>query len=576
MSGSTFAADNSAEQMRRLQLAADLMRQGRREEGVTALRALVADAPTLAQGHRMLGAALAEAGDPWGAESAFRNALAIDPRMAAAAVGLAEVLRNADRGSEAVEILAPFASDDATDLNLLTYYAFALQSVGRFDEAIAWLQRAAATSPASAVAEHNLAGALGDSQLCAESESAARRAFAKGLDAPETWLVLARALKGQDRQGEAEDAYHQAIGRRPGYADALGDLAQITWTRTGDAEAALAVIDQEAGGATRDPALLVHRAKLLEYIGDPAGAYEALALALSMTEDPMLHVAAAQIAVRGDPERGLEHAQRAFALRPENYSVMATLCQARLAVGRPDEAEPLAVALCERQGWDQYALALLATSWRLLEDPRYADLYDYDRVIGSFRLDTPEGWPSLEAYLDDLRQSLEPLHPFLGHPIGQSVRHGSQTQQDLTRVSARPIKAFFRAIDGPIHRYIEGLGAGADPLRRRIAGRYRFNGVWSVKLRPGAGFHADHVHHKGWLSSACYIALPRAVENGHEGWLKFGEPGIPTRPALAPERFIKPEVGQLILFPSYIWHGTVPFSGDESRLSVAFDVLPLE
>jgi hypothetical protein len=64
------------------------------------------------------------------------------------------------------------------------------------------------------------------------------------------------------------------------------------------------------------------------------------------------------------------------------------------------------------------------------------------------------------------------------------------------------------------------------------------------------------------------------VERGHEGWLKFGEPGIPTSPALAPERFVKPEVGQLILFPSYFWHGTAPFSGEETRLSIAFDVLP--
>jgi Putative 2OG-Fe(II) oxygenase len=172
-----------------------------------------------------------------------------------------------------------------------------------------------------------------------------------------------------------------------------------------------------------------------------------------------------------------------------------------------------------------------------------------------------------------MKQALEPLHPFRGHPIGQSVRGGSQTRQDLTHAADPAIRAFFQAIDGPIRRYIAGLGTGGDPLRRRITGGYRMSEIWSVRLRPN-GFHADHIHHRGWLSSACYIALPGAVERGQEGWLKFGEPGIPTMPALGPERFVKPEAGQLILFPSYMWHGTAPFSGDEPRLSVAFDLLP--
>jgi predicted Zn-dependent protease len=563
----------SADHTSRLHAAGDLMRLGRPGEAISGLRALAAEAPALAQAHRLLGVALDETGDPMAAESAFRDAIAADPGLVMAAVGLAEVLRKADRGNEAIEVLARFVTEDCADLNLLTYHAFALQSVGRFDEALADLHRAVATSPASAVAEHNLAGALGDCERCEESEAAARRALAKGLDAPETWLVLARALRGQDREEEARQAYGEAILRRAAYPDAHSDLAQMTWTRTGDATAALAVIDRAIAGPEPDPALLIHRAKLLEYVGDPAGAGEALARALTVSDDAMLHVAAAQLAVRSDPQRGLAHAQRAFALRPNNYSVMAALCQARLAVGRPDEAAPLAEALCERQSWDQYAVALLATTWRLQGDPRYGELCDYDRLIGSFRLDTPYGWPSLEAYLGDLHRALEPLHPFRGHPVGQSVRQGSQTGRDLTAEDAPAIKAFFQAIDGPIRRYVAALGEGADPLRRRITGAYRFNGVWSVRLRP-SGFHVDHVHHKGWLSSACYVALPRAVERGHEGWLKFGEPGIPTSPALAPERFVKPEVGQLILFPSYFWHGTAPFSGEETRLSIAFDVLP--
>jgi hypothetical protein len=100
--------------------------------------------------------------------------------------------------------------------------------------------------------------------------------------------------------------------------------------------------------------------------------------------------------------------------------------------------------------------------------------------------------------------------------------------------------------------------------------------MWSVRLRPH-GFHVNHYHPEGWISSACYLQLPPAVAHkGGEGWLKFGEPAFPTRPVLGPEYFVKPEPGLLALFPSYMWHGTVPFAGepDETRLTIAFDVVP--
>ena len=238
--------------------------------------------------------------------------------------------------------------------------------------------------------------------------------------------------------------------------------------------------------------------------------------------------------------------------------------------GPPSET---AAAMHARWPNDQHALAFLATAWRLAGEARYGELYDYERFVGAQVVETPSGWTSLDAFLGDLAVAIERLHIFETHPLGQSVRHGSQTEQSL-RLSEDPaIRAFFAAVDAVIRRHIAGLGAGEDPLRRRIASGYRFGEAWSVRLRP-CGFHANHVHQKGWLSSAFYVRLPAAIAHEREGWLKFGEPGVATQPALGPEHFIKPEPGLLALFPSYMWHGTQPFGGDEARLSIAFDLLP--
>ena len=35
-----------------------------------------------------------------------------------------------------------------------------------------------------------------------------------------------------------------------------------------------------------------------------------------------------------------------------------------------------------------------------------------------------------------------------------------------------------------------------------------------------------------------------------------------------------PEPGLLVLFPSYMWHGTVPFHDTAARTTIAFDVIP--
>jgi hypothetical protein len=60
-----------------------------------------------------------------------------------------------------------------------------------------------------------------------------------------------------------------------------------------------------------------------------------------------------------------------------------------------------------------------------------------------------------------------------------------------------------------------------------------------------------------------------------QGVLTFGESSIITTPALAAEHSVRPTVGTLVLFPSYFWHGTVPFSSSQPRLTVAFDAVPI-
>ena len=81
----------------------------------------------------------------------------------------------------------------------------------------------------------------------------------------------------------------------------------------------------------------------------------------------------------------------------------------------------------------------------------------------------------------------------------------------------------------------------------------------------------------GWISSCYYVAVPDAVkdEAGRQGWIKFGEPSFEAGLKNPIRRAIQPAPGRLVLFPSYMWHGTVPFRDAAARTTIAFDVVPM-
>lgn len=524
--------------------------------------------------------ALGRAGRTAEAERMYRALLASDPGCVQAAAALARLLTAAGRAEEAETVMRPFVQGDRIWPEALSARAAALKALDRKPESLADYMLAAQLNPASGVAAHNVASGLGDAGRDREAVAEAERAFSLGLQAPETWLVYGRALQALRRFAEAEDALRQAIARRPLYADALRDLCQLIWMQSGDAQAALAPIEAALAAAAAQPAavpvLAGVKIRLLNHLtGEaPALAFAQEALARS-PGDPRLALETATLSLGGAPERSRDLCAAVLARNPRDPSARRAMAHASLALGDAGTAAQVAEGLLADNPIDQEAAAALATARRLAGDERYRDLWDYDALVRAQTIDTPAGWTSLEAYLVDLRVALAELHALHAHPIEQSVRGGAQTSQNLLAAEHPAIRAFFTAVEGPIRAYRAAVGAGDDMFRSRNGGGHRVLGAWSVRLRPG-GFHVDHIHPQGWISSACYIDVPEAVGAGEDraGWLRFGAPPIPTRPLLEAEHFVRPRPGLLALFPSYMWHGTVPFGGDQVRTTIAFDVVP--
>jgi len=232
----------------------------------------------------------------------------------------------------------------------------------------------------------------------------------------------------------------------------------------------------------------------------------------------------------------------------------------------------------------EQAVALIDTE---IGGTRTADIWPYAettwRMSGDQRLDWLTGDPNLVSVIDlseglaaipGLADLLRKLHQVSGRYLNQSVRGGSQTDGPLFSRVEPEIRALRALVVGAVEEHVarfKFLPDSHPQKQSRRDRRVRFTGSWSVRLADG-GFHSNHVHPRGWISSALYLSIPERTEQG-EGWLTLGEPPAELGLQLHPTRMIEPKPGELVLFPSWMFHGTRPFPKGE-RLTVAFDVAP--
>jgi tetratricopeptide (TPR) repeat protein len=267
-----------------------------------------------------------------------------------------------------------------------------------------------------------------------------------------------------------------------------------------------------------------------------------------------------------------ERADALFAIAPAAARPRLALWRIRHLLRTARAGEALAL-IDDELKTDRAAAAwpYAAAAWRLTGDPRSEWLEGDRRLVTVTDLgrELPE--------LDGLAGLLRSLHVGKGGYLDQSVRGGTQTDGPLLSRVEPAIRAVAATIRRAVTRYVAQLppkDSSHPLLAYRRDRRVRFAGSWSVRL-GGAGHHSNHVHPQGWISSALYVSLPgrQLHEDGNAGWLTLGEPQAALGLDLPPSRVIEPRIGRLVLFPSWMWHGTRPFAEGE-RLTIAFDVAP--
>ncbi len=155
------------------------------------------------------------------------------------------------------------------------------------------------------------------------------------------------------------------------------------------------------------------------------------------------------------------------------------------------------------------------------------------------------------------------------------IINGKQSAGNLFK---RPEASFRRLGDIVKQEFLnyKNRFAGADcELIKSFPNELEFTSSWYVRLRRG-GYVDRHIHEVGWISGAVYLVLPKDKKDPTEGCFEYGLHGdnYPQKHNNFPVGIATPSVGDIVLFPSSLFHRTIPFNSNEERICIAFDLKP--
>jgi tetratricopeptide (TPR) repeat protein len=497
--------------------------------------------------HYSLGLGLSDKGDLAGAEKALRTALRIQPNFMIAKQVLASVLNDQERFVEAETLMRRAIA--LKDNNSRQVAAF----------------------------EHNLAVAVLQQGRPAEALEILNAAQAKVPEIPLVDYVRGNALQQLGQLEEAVQSYRHAIARNSLDVLAHRDLNHLLY-RLGNDHQLLRSYDEALALHPNEGLLHLAKASFLHQAGRLDEALEeferaAVAMPAHVTARDAIGMVCAQ---RGDFERAITEHETAVKMEPNNAGAWRNFAQTLVRFGDAKKAVEIARKALAIEPTDQGALATMGSGLAAIGDAQAEELNNFDQFIRVFELEPPSDYGSVEEFNQELSSYLDNLHHDKREFLAQSLRGGTQTLEALFGRGHKLVEQLRIRIDEAVKTYISDMKVDdRHPFLSRRSNGFRYAGSWSSRLRD-SGFHANHIHASGWISSAYYVSVPDVVADTGEkqGWLKFGEPPFESGIKDPIRRTVQPQLGRLVLFPSYMWHGTVPFRSTQTRTTVAFDVTP--
>ncbi len=457
--------------------------------------------------------------------------------------------------------------------------------------------------PGTFILHHVLSLALDGQQKYAEAVSSYQNALKLQPNTPDLLFNCGIALSNLNRFDEAEAAYRQAIRLNPNFFEAYGNLGTVLQRQSKLSEAissyqqGLKINPQDARGyfnlgtALRDEGLLTDAIesykKAINLFPNYTDAYNNLGETLRD---------------RGDMDDAVKSYQAALRLNPNHSGTNYNMGEFLYLAKKYEEA----VAYFERSQLDDWQARSM---YCLYKAERFDDFKSkLDEIVRTtphtapfmatlsthyainFGVDDPYNFCKNGfdfVYQNSITELAEPnspllkqlLHDIENTDIAERVQgmlyNGKQSAGNLFK---RPEASFRRLGELVKQEFLnyKNRFAGADcELIQSFPNELEFTSSWYVRMRRG-GYVDRHIHEVGWISGAVYLVLPTDKKDPTEGCFEYGIHGdnYPQKHSNFPVGIATPKVGDIVLFPSSLFHRTIPFSSNEQRICIAFDLKP--
>ncbi|MDC0432014.1 tetratricopeptide repeat protein [Hyphomicrobiales bacterium] len=277
----------------------------------------------------------------------------------------------------------------------------------------------------------------------------------------------------------------------------------------------------------------------------------------------------------GRLDKAIDSFKTAYQINP-NLDIEMTFAEAYLRNKDPDNALPLLEKFLKKHPQDARANAYKTIALRGLDE------FDQTEELISFQNLVKKIYPpnlikeDLIAFNKELRSALvqDPRRRSEDNLKGWAIRGGTVIR-NLFNTKNPSILQFEIILKAAINQYIVNLPDNTKhPFLMMKTESYELLDCWVNFLQPG-DYQSNHIHNNGTISGVYYLDEPETESNEeHAGWIEFNRAGY-NLPHFAGEKgieLIKPKGGMFILFPSYVWHGTIPYTHSYSRISISFDI----
>lgn len=518
--------------------------------------------------HSVLGSALAGLGRLDEAELAFSGAVRANPGSAELLTNLGLVQQQRGRLEEALATYTRALAIRRDFPELLYNTGVVQDALGRLDAAAESYRRAITLQPGFALALFNLATVLERQGQGEEAIALYRRAVEVEPGFVEAWSNLGAALQKTGDAGQAVACYQKALDIQP---------TATAWFNLGTAQRAFGLMADAADSYRRAIALAPAHAdahsnlgEVLRDLGDGDGALAAFRAALAADDGHGMALYNIGLLYQDlhDYDRALPYFERAAVLDADDR-VLYCLYKLR----RSDDFEG---RLQARLGGRHRSPMLATLSAHHARNRRAADPYRFcpDPVARVHH-----------AHLDALTDAGDTLRADLLRDISNAeiqarkqgrLHHGIQSSGHLFRRPDASIGRLVALIRAEVARYRERLAGEDCVYAQDFPERTEFASSWYVKMSRG-GHLTSHIHEEGWLSGVLYLAMPSDRPQGSTaGGIEFSTDGddYPREHDDFPRLTLLPVVGDIVLFPSSLFHRTIPFESNEERICIAFDVRP--